>query len=1030
MTEAILQALQVLAAPGQVVEVRAITDDGIASGYFDDPSLLAGSVDVLDSVPAIQGIYVTLNEVNPALLSRRANRVKQRLGKKDATTADPDILRRRWFPIDIDPTRPSGVSSTDEEHQAAIKTAERIARHLASLGWPEPVIADSGNGAHLLYRVDLPNDDHSRDLVKKSLEVLATLFDDTTSSIDTANHNAARIWKLYGTMSRKGDHTTDRPHRRSQLLSVPEPVSIVSYTLLEALARTLPETPPTGKKHNHSIDLSAWLRDHGIGIAREKPYGGGTLYVLDECPFSGAHRDGAFAIQFSNGAIHAGCQHTSCGGGAQRWKDLKEQSGKHEHAKKRSDTSPPSRSDPAIPPWLPDTRNTPGSLSPLPVIPLEEIPLRDEALEVLQHGDPKQFMLTTFFLDHEGDEIPAECLILTLAARLVANTSGLHLSISGESGKGKSTAVNALLPQLPDRFRLKGGMSNKALLYTNNLQPGSVILLDDKDLSEEMIGILKGVTTSFMEPYIYRSVSTDRKGVICTIPERCVWWVAKVEGAGDDQVFNRMLTCWIDESSEQDRKVASWILHQDELPPDNLEEDRPEVLICRAIWELLGRQLFWVIIPFASRIHFRSYANRRNIEMFENLIKAHTVLRFMQREQSIRGRYFCLTATMEDFYEALRLYGQLNGTAGGQETKLTRKEAELIGTIARNKWEEFTIPQLQKATGLSNGTLHRLIHGYDSRGSRYTGLLEKCPALSFCDRTVQSDSEYGGSSTRRRTNAYAFDQDLYQSWSHGGAAWFDDQDDSDNPSILRQTFSKTMDPADRIEKDPADSNPENIPYNNSTCTCTDQYSGGRKHTQDPGNAGSHMTPPAREPGTSIVLKDEIKKDADNHPNQNSASYHNQISSLERRSRAAGVLQCCRETSTPPSAIPYPPIMAKDYKPLEVPDHTYCRLCGNPWTHYVEKLTEERKRRPKDQWKPYQICKYCYARAKEQAQKAATILPGTCDPARMERLTSPFSKCTICEIDPAVYIDRNTGTKLCETCYNRITGSPEHGQVSG
>ncbi|HQA79977.1 MAG TPA: hypothetical protein PLV96_04190, partial [Methanoregulaceae archaeon] len=119
MTEAILQALRVLTAPGQVVEVRAITDDGIVSGYFDDPAQLAGSVDAMDTVPAIQGIYVTLNEVNPALLSRRANRVKQRLGKKDATTADPDIHRRRWFPIDIDPTRPSGVSSTDEEHQAA-----------------------------------------------------------------------------------------------------------------------------------------------------------------------------------------------------------------------------------------------------------------------------------------------------------------------------------------------------------------------------------------------------------------------------------------------------------------------------------------------------------------------------------------------------------------------------------------------------------------------------------------------------------------------------------------------------------------------------------------------------------------------------------------------------------------------------------------------------------------------------------------------------------------------------------------------
>ena len=85
-----------------MVEVRAITDDGIASGYFDDPASLAGSVDVLDSVPAIQGIYVTLNDVNPALLSRRANRVKQRLGKKDATTADPVSYTHLTLPT-IDP---------------------------------------------------------------------------------------------------------------------------------------------------------------------------------------------------------------------------------------------------------------------------------------------------------------------------------------------------------------------------------------------------------------------------------------------------------------------------------------------------------------------------------------------------------------------------------------------------------------------------------------------------------------------------------------------------------------------------------------------------------------------------------------------------------------------------------------------------------------------------------------------------------------------------------------------------------------
>jgi hypothetical protein len=67
--------------------------------------------------------------------------------------------------------------------------------------------------------------------------------------------------------------------------------------------------------------------------------------------------------------------------------------------------------------------------------------------------------------------------------------------------------------------------------------------------------VLKGVTTSFQKPFLYRSVNKDSKGQVYTIPERCVWWMAKVEGAGDDQIFNRMLTCWIDDSEDQDLKV-------------------------------------------------------------------------------------------------------------------------------------------------------------------------------------------------------------------------------------------------------------------------------------------------------------------------------------------------------------------------------------------------------------------------------------------------------------------------------------------
>ena len=120
MMDEIRTAVNILAPDSSVVEIRALADGITHSGYFDDHEALARAVEALDADPSVAGIYVTLNTVNPALLARRANRIKMRLSRKDATTADADIIRRRWFPVDIDPVRPSGVSSTDAEHDAAL----------------------------------------------------------------------------------------------------------------------------------------------------------------------------------------------------------------------------------------------------------------------------------------------------------------------------------------------------------------------------------------------------------------------------------------------------------------------------------------------------------------------------------------------------------------------------------------------------------------------------------------------------------------------------------------------------------------------------------------------------------------------------------------------------------------------------------------------------------------------------------------------------------------------------------------------
>jgi hypothetical protein len=327
----IVSAVALLAGSGLVVEVRVLAGNAVHSGYFTDYAALGRACEALDCDPAVHGIYVTLNSVNPSLLSRRANRIQHRLGRTDATTSDAEIVRRRWFPVDIDPVRPGGVSATDAEHTAALAMAEAVATWLSGLRFPEPVREDSGNGAHLLYRIDLPNNAASLALVKQGLAVLDAYFSDRSATVDVANHNAGRIWKLYGTVARKGDSTPERPHRRSRILSVPETLDVVSAELLENLCMALPAEAglPTGspvetKGYKSILKLPDWLAAHNISVKSEKPYQNGIIYLLEFCPFSSAHTDGAYAIQFASGAVHAGCHHASCGGGKQRWQELRE----------------------------------------------------------------------------------------------------------------------------------------------------------------------------------------------------------------------------------------------------------------------------------------------------------------------------------------------------------------------------------------------------------------------------------------------------------------------------------------------------------------------------------------------------------------------------------------------------------------------------------------------------------------------------------------------------------------------------------
>jgi hypothetical protein len=140
-----------------VIELRAIGVrsrqwPSITSGYFVDREACANAAVMLS--PLAEGVYFTLNRINPALLARALNRLRGRDDSSE-TTADHHVSRRLWLPIDCDPVRPKGISATEEERHWALERAYAIRAHLWSEGWSSPIVADSGNGSHLLYQVDL-----------------------------------------------------------------------------------------------------------------------------------------------------------------------------------------------------------------------------------------------------------------------------------------------------------------------------------------------------------------------------------------------------------------------------------------------------------------------------------------------------------------------------------------------------------------------------------------------------------------------------------------------------------------------------------------------------------------------------------------------------------------------------------------------------------------------------------------------------------------------------------------------------------
>ena len=332
MTDAneITHALRLWFQAGDVFEVRvldAVSADyrreHIESGYFDYEHISAVP-EALKRLLSFRGVYVTVNPVNPDLLARAVNRLRP--AGRNPTTADTDIVRRRWLLIDCDPRRASGVSSSNSEHDFALAKAREIRDGLSSLGWADPIMTDSGNGAQLMYRIDLPADDG--ELVRRVIGEIAKASSEQVA-IDTSVHNPARIWRLPGTMNCKGDSIPERPHRMARILEEPQDIVSVSREQMQDIVSyqsedTQTDVPDDEWKHTMpAFDLDSWIAQYCPELGSPQPWKGGRKWIFPVCPFNEAHTNkSAVLIQEPSGAVAFKCHHNGCSGND--WRALRE----------------------------------------------------------------------------------------------------------------------------------------------------------------------------------------------------------------------------------------------------------------------------------------------------------------------------------------------------------------------------------------------------------------------------------------------------------------------------------------------------------------------------------------------------------------------------------------------------------------------------------------------------------------------------------------------------------------------------------
>ena len=221
-----------------VTELRAF-DPFAQVAYADSADAVMNLCRQMDDKAA--GIYVGVQPRPVHLFDLAPNRwVPARGGADGNCSRDEDIeyITAVFFDIDVtSPARQKGHPASDTELAATLRVAQQLACQGGLAG--RSTVCCSGNGHYVLapiVAVPVDGPEVARKFTSLCRQLAAGLAGQLAGVRIDAVYNLSRVMRVMGTVNRKGQALSDRPHRRARFVT--EPTQDRSMTLHEMVRNT------------------------------------------------------------------------------------------------------------------------------------------------------------------------------------------------------------------------------------------------------------------------------------------------------------------------------------------------------------------------------------------------------------------------------------------------------------------------------------------------------------------------------------------------------------------------------------------------------------------------------------------------------------------------------------------------------------------------------------------------------------------------------------------------------------------------